>query len=173
MEESRVEGFRGHGLLTPAPLTRLILQSARTATFRLRMAILTLSLLYQLGVRLMKVSFYGDDIAFQLSGIPAVMFTDSSFSAFYPHYHQPGDIPRTSVRTRLSEMTRLILQLFIEHKLKFWRTGRFKSSARIFDAWVDFSKSQRDARLLFCSVLGSYLAFDCSYGKNTYSIAFG
>ena len=112
----KVQSLSGHGLLTPAPLTRLILQSARTANIPFAHGDPNISLLYQLGVRLMKVRFYGDDIAFQLSGIPAVMFTDSSFSAFYPDYHQPGDVPQNLSESRLAEMSRLITT--IVHRAK-------------------------------------------------------
>jgi hypothetical protein len=112
----KVEGFKGHGLMTPAPLTELILQSAKAANIPFAHGDSEISLLYQLGVRLTKVRFYGDDISFQLSGIPAVMFTDSSFSAFYPHYHQPEDIPENLSESRLANMTRLIVTII--HRTK-------------------------------------------------------
>jgi hypothetical protein len=112
----KVERFKGHGLMTPAPLAKLILESARAADIRFVHGDPKISLLYQLGVRLTKVRFYGDDISFQLSGIPAVMFTDSSFSAFYPDYHQPGDVPQNLSEGRLAQMTRLIVT--IVHRTK-------------------------------------------------------
>ena len=107
----RIEGFKGYGLLTPAPLTRLILDSASTANVPFAHGDPYLSLLYQVGIRISKVRFYGDDISFQFSGIPAVMFTDSSFSKFYPYYHQPGDKPENLNENRLSKMTWLILSI--------------------------------------------------------------
>jgi hypothetical protein len=112
----KVEGFQGHGLMTTAPLTKLILESARKADIPFANGDPQISLLYQLGVRLTKVRFYGDDISFQLSGIPAVMFTDSSFSAFYPEYHQPGDVPQNLSESRLAQMTRLIVTII--HRAK-------------------------------------------------------
>jgi len=107
----QIKGFKGYGLLTPAPLTRLILDSAQVANIPFSHGDPYLSWLYQIGVRISKVRFYGDDISFQFSGIPAVMFTDSSFSKFYPQYHQPGDKPENLNEKRLADMTRLILTI--------------------------------------------------------------
>ncbi len=112
----KVEGFKGYGLLTPAPLTKLILQSARSNEMSFSHGDPYLSMLYQIGVRITKVRFYGDDIAFQLSGIPAVMFTDSSFSAFYPDYHQPKDLPENLNEKRLADMSRFIVTVI--HRAK-------------------------------------------------------
>jgi Peptidase family M28 len=112
----KIEGFKGYGLLTPAPLTNLVLDSARKANISFSHGDPYLSLLYQIGVRISKVRFYGDDISFQFSGIPAVMFTDSSFSKFYPHYHQPGDKPENLNEKRLADMTRLILTIIQQAK---------------------------------------------------------
>ena len=50
-----------------------------------------LSWLYQPGVRTVRARLYGDDLALLQAGVPAVFAADSSFSAFYPWYHQPGD----------------------------------------------------------------------------------
>ena len=107
----RIEGFKGYGLLTPAPLTNLVLNSARAANVPFSHGDPYLSLLYQVGIRISKVRFYGDDISFQFSGIPAVMFTDSSFSKFYPQYHQPGDKIENLNEKRLADMSRLILAI--------------------------------------------------------------
>lgn len=107
----RIEGFKGYGLLTPAPLTKLVLNSARVDDVPFSIGDPYLSLLYQIGVRISKVRFYGDDISFQFSGIPAVMFTDSSFSKFYPQYHQPGDKLENLNEKKLADMSRLILAI--------------------------------------------------------------
>lgn len=47
--------------------------------------------LYQAGVRSVRVDLYGDDLSFLQAGLPAVFASDSSFSRFYPWYHQAGD----------------------------------------------------------------------------------
>lgn len=112
----KIEGFNGYGLLTPAPLTNLVLDSASVANISFSHGDPYLSLLYQIGIRILKVRFYGDDISFQFSGIPAVMFTDSSFSKFYPQYHRPGDKPENLNEKRLADMTRLILTIL--HRAK-------------------------------------------------------
>jgi hypothetical protein len=82
--------------------------SARKADTDLSIGDPFLSLLYQPVIRVVKVRFYGDDASFLLGGIPAVMFTDSSFSAFYPDYHQAGDLPKNVSEDRLVQMNRLI-----------------------------------------------------------------
>src|SRR5439155_17641899 len=38
-----------------------------------------------------RVRLYGDDLSFLQAGLPAVFASDSSFSAFYPWYHQATD----------------------------------------------------------------------------------
>ena len=50
-----------------------------------------LSWLYQPAVRTFRVNHYGDDLSFLQAGVPAIFASDSSFSAFYPWYHQAGD----------------------------------------------------------------------------------
>jgi len=47
--------------------------------------------LYQPVVRTFRVGLYGDDLSFLQAGLPALLVSDSSFTAFYPWYHQPGD----------------------------------------------------------------------------------
>ena len=42
-------------------------------------------------VRTFRATLYGDDLSFLQAGVPAVFVSDSSFSAFYPWYHGPGD----------------------------------------------------------------------------------
>jgi len=47
--------------------------------------------LYQAAVRTYHADLYGDDLSFIQAGIPALFVSDSSFSAFYPWYHQASD----------------------------------------------------------------------------------
>jgi Peptidase family M28 len=42
-------------------------------------------------VRTFRVRLSGDDISFLQEGVPALFASDSSFSSFYPFYHQPED----------------------------------------------------------------------------------
>ena len=46
---------------------------------------------YQPLVRTFRISLYGDDLSFLQAGLPALFVSDSSFTAYYPWYHQPGD----------------------------------------------------------------------------------
>lgn len=114
--DQRIEGFKGYGLLTPSPLTKLVLDSARIAQISFYHGDPYISLLYQIAVRIAKVNFGGDENSFLFSGIPAVMFTDSSFSRFYPQYHQPGDKPENINEKRLADMTRLVLAIINKAK---------------------------------------------------------
>jgi hypothetical protein len=78
----------GRSVVTPAWLMRAALNGAGGD---LRVGDPYLSWLYQPGVRTFRVGFYGDDLSFLQAGVPAVFVSDSSFSAFYPWYHGPGD----------------------------------------------------------------------------------
>jgi hypothetical protein len=50
-----------------------------------------LSWLYQPVVRTFRAGLYGDDLSFLQAGRPAIFAADSSFTSFYPWYHQPSD----------------------------------------------------------------------------------
>lgn len=81
----------GAYVVTPAWLMRAALQAARRSPSSAGVGDPVLSWLYQPAVRTFRVRLYGDDISFLQSGLPAVFASDSSFSAFYPYYHQPED----------------------------------------------------------------------------------
>lgn len=82
---------RGGTVVAPAWLVRAALDGARDAGSPLAVGDPWLSWVYQPAVRAFRVGLYGDDLSFLQAGIPALMVSDSSFSAFYPHYHQPTD----------------------------------------------------------------------------------
>jgi hypothetical protein len=82
---------RGGTVVTPGWLVRAVLQGARTEGASLGMGDPWLSWLYQPTVRAFRARPYGDDLSFLQAGVPAVMVSDSSFTAFYPHDHQPSD----------------------------------------------------------------------------------
>ena len=67
------------------------LRGARAAGSPLRVGDPFLSWLYQPAVRTFRVNYYGDDLSFVQGGLPAVFLSDSSFTRFYPWYHQPTD----------------------------------------------------------------------------------
>jgi hypothetical protein len=81
----------GAYVVTPAWLVRAALQASRRSPVAAGLGDPLLSWLYQPAVRTFRVRLSGDDISFLQSGLPALFAADSSFSAFYPHYHQPTD----------------------------------------------------------------------------------
>jgi hypothetical protein len=81
----------GAYVITPAWLVREILAGTRPLVPPLALGDPYISWLYQPVVRTAQVRLYGDDQAFLERGVPAIMASDSSFSAFYPDYHSPKD----------------------------------------------------------------------------------
>jgi hypothetical protein len=77
----------GAYVVTPAWLMRAALSGPGTAA----VGDPRLSWLYQPAVRTFRVRLSGDDVSFLQSRLPAVFASDSSFSAFYPYYHQRAD----------------------------------------------------------------------------------
>ena len=65
--------------------------------------------LHQAAVRTWRASLYGDDLAFLQSRLPAVFVTDSSFTRFYPDYHQPTDTSDRLNAGALERMGRAVL----------------------------------------------------------------
>jgi hypothetical protein len=78
----------GRYVITPAWLMRAALRSPSFAV-----GDPFVSWLYQPGVRTFRVGLYGDDLSFLQGGQPALFASDSSFTAYYPWYHQPADTP--------------------------------------------------------------------------------
>jgi hypothetical protein len=81
----------GRYQVVPAWLAAAGLRGARSAGSALRLGDPLVSWLYQPAVRTFRVRFYGDDLSFEQAGLPALFLSDSSFTAFYPWYHQPTD----------------------------------------------------------------------------------
>ncbi len=81
----------GRAVVAPGWLVGAALAGAREARAPLGVGDPWLSWLYQPAVRTFRARLYGDDLSFLQAGLPAVMVSDSSFSAFYPHYHQVTD----------------------------------------------------------------------------------
>ena len=67
--------------------------------------------LYQPVVRTFRVRFYGDDVSFLQAGHPALVASDSSFSAFYPDYHEASDTADKLDAAALERMGRGVLGL--------------------------------------------------------------
>jgi hypothetical protein len=78
-------------VVAPAWLVETALEGSRAAGSPFGVGDPRLSWVYQPAVRAFQVRLYGDDLSFLQAGIPALMVSDSSFSGFYPHYHEPTD----------------------------------------------------------------------------------
>lgn len=84
----------GQSVITPAWLIRAAQAGTRAAGAPFPVGDPRVSWLYQPTVRAFRAPHhYGDDLAFLQAGLPAVFVSDSSFSAYYPWYHQPSDTP--------------------------------------------------------------------------------
>ena len=83
----------GHFVVTPEWLMRASLDGARAAGVDMPAGDPLIPWLYQAAVRTFRARLYGDDLSFLQSSLPAVFLSDSSFTAFYPWYHQPSDTP--------------------------------------------------------------------------------
>jgi hypothetical protein len=81
----------GRNLIAPGWTVGAALGGASTAGAPLGVGDPLLAWLYQPAVRTFRVQLYGDDLSFVQAGLPAVFASDSSFTAFYPWYHQAGD----------------------------------------------------------------------------------
>ncbi|HUG53569.1 MAG TPA: M28 family peptidase, partial [Vicinamibacteria bacterium] len=81
----------GRQVIAPGWLVAASLRGARAAGAPFGVGDPWLAWLYQPAVRTFRVRLYGDDLSFLQAGVPAVFASDSSFTAFYPWYHQPAD----------------------------------------------------------------------------------
>lgn len=98
----------GASVVTPAWLLRAALDGSQEAG-PMPVGDPLLSWLYQPAVRTFRARLYGDDLSFLQSGIPAVFVADSSFSAFYPWYHQAADSADKLDAPSLEKMGRRVL----------------------------------------------------------------
>jgi peptidase M28-like protein len=81
----------GASVVTPAWLLRAGQEGAAAAGAPIGLGDPLIPWLYQPVVRTFRVSLYGDDLSFLQAGLPALFVSDSSFTAYYPWYHQAGD----------------------------------------------------------------------------------
>jgi aminopeptidase YwaD len=100
---------KGRVVIAPAWLVRAALEGSREAGVPLGIGDPRLSWLYQPAVRTFRVRLYGDDLSFLQSGHPALLASDSSFSAFYPDYHKPSDTADKIDAASLERMGRSVL----------------------------------------------------------------
>jgi hypothetical protein len=95
--------------VVPAWVVGAGLRGARSAGASLGVGDPRLSWLYQPAVRTVKVKYYGDDLSFVEAGLPALFLSDSSFSSFYPWYHQATDTPDRIEAPALARMGQAVL----------------------------------------------------------------
>jgi hypothetical protein len=99
----------GRYQVVPAWVAAAGLRGARSAGSPLRVGDPLVSWLYQPAVRTFRVTFYGDDLSFEQAGLPALFLSDSSFTAFYPWYHQPTDTADRIDAPALAHMGQAVL----------------------------------------------------------------
>ena len=95
--------------VVPGWVVGAALRGARAAGAPLRVGDPLLSWLYQPAVRTLRVKYYGDDRSFEEAGLPALFLSDSSFTAFYPWYHQAADTADRIEAPALSRMGQAVL----------------------------------------------------------------
>ena len=94
----------GELVIAPARVMRAALAGSREGGVSLGVGDPFLSWLYQPAVRTFRVRLYGDDLSFLQNGLPATFTSDSTFTRFYPWYHQPTD---TSDKLDAAALTRM------------------------------------------------------------------
>ncbi len=104
----------GASVVTPAWLLRAARAGAARAGEPLPVGDPLIPWLYQPLVRIFRVGLYGDDLSFAQARLPAVFVSDSSFSRYYPWYHQPGDTRDKLDAQALRRMGRAVLGALAE-----------------------------------------------------------
>jgi hypothetical protein len=99
----------GSPIIAPGWLVRAASRGAREAGAPFSVGDPLIPWLYQPGVRAFRAVFYGDDLSFLQNGLPAVFLSDSSFTAFYPWYHQAGD---TADKLDYRRMAKVVQAIF-------------------------------------------------------------
>jgi hypothetical protein len=101
-------------VIAPGWLVSAALAGARRNEAALGVGDPLISWLYQPATRTARVRLYGDDLSFLQAGLPAVFMSDSSFTAFYPWYHQPTDTPDKIDAASLARMGAAVLGIVQE-----------------------------------------------------------
>jgi hypothetical protein len=99
----------GRYVMAPDWLVSAALSGSRSRQAGFAVGDPRLSWLYQPAVRTFRVRFYGDDLSLLQAGSSALFASDSSFSAFYPWYHQPADTSDRLDRNALARMGQAVL----------------------------------------------------------------
>ena len=99
---------RGSRVVPPAWLAHAVLEAGRAIGWPLSAADPRISVLGQLVVRTTELRHYADSDALLAEGIPAILLSDSSLTAFDPAYHTPADGRDRLDRQRLERWTDLV-----------------------------------------------------------------
>jgi hypothetical protein len=99
----------GGSVVAPAWLVQASLSGSRAEGSPFGIGDPLIPWVYQAGVRTVRADLYGDDLSFLQAGLPAVFASDSSFSAFYPWYHEPGDTADKLDPAALARMGQAVL----------------------------------------------------------------
>jgi hypothetical protein len=99
----------GRFVIAPGWLVESVQRGSRQAGAFLPVGDPVLSWLYQPGVRAFRGTEYGDDLSFLKAGLPAIFVSDSSFSRFFPWYHQAGDTADKIDAASLARMGQAVL----------------------------------------------------------------
>ncbi|PYQ23318.1 MAG: hypothetical protein DMF81_09260 [Acidobacteria bacterium] len=111
----------GRYRVVPGWLVSSAQRGARAAGAHLGLGDPHLAWLYQPAARSFRVRFYGDDLSFIQAGLPALFLSDSSFTAFYPWYHQPTDTAERIDASSLARMGEAVLA--VAHELDQGKRG--------------------------------------------------
>jgi hypothetical protein len=96
-------------VISPAWVVAAAQRGARQAASPLGVGDRWISWLYQASVRTVRARLYGDDLAFLQAGLPAVFTSDSTFTSFYPWYHQRNDTADKLDPAALARMGRAVV----------------------------------------------------------------
>jgi len=99
----------GGSVICPRWLAAAVESGARQRSAPLAVGDPLISWLYQPAVRTFRVNLYGDDLSFLQAGVPALMLSDSSFTRFYPWYHQADDTADKLDPAALARMGQAVL----------------------------------------------------------------
>jgi hypothetical protein len=81
----------GRPTVAPGWLVATVLDGARQRAAPFGVGAPWLGWISQPTVRTFRARLHGDDLSFLQAGLPAVMVSDSSLAALYPHRHRPAD----------------------------------------------------------------------------------
>jgi hypothetical protein len=118
----------GRFAIAPTWLMRAAVTATHEAHAPLSVGDPLLFWLYQPTVRAFRARLYGDDLSFVQAGLPAIFLSDSSLTAFYPWYHEPGDTADKLDAAALTRMGQVVLAIV-------GALGREPRGAAVEDTW--------------------------------------